>query len=108
MTYTVCESRLQFETRFDHIKEKGVTKTKERDIVSETDFPFHKIQGRLILRKVEFMIYYPRGNYETVEQYFTYDFGSFIGDVGGYLVDKIPCVKASLLQTFLSFYLNSD
>ncbi len=54
------------------------------------------------------MIYYPRGNYETVEQYFTYDFGSFIGDVGGYLVDKIPCVKASLLQTFLSFYLNSD
>ena len=56
-------------------------------------FFFERVIGKFIdylmiisCKQFVFYIYYPSGYYTVVEQYYVYDIGSFVADIGGYLV----------------------
>ena len=53
--------------------------------------------NKCICPQVWFWLYFPGGNYEVTNEYYTYDGNSFIADVGGYLG---LCLGFSLLSFF--------
>ena len=49
---------------------------------------------------------YPRGEYDLVEEYYIYNFGSFIADVGGYLGLLLGSSLLSMYHTMIPLVIN--
>ena len=53
------------------------------------------------LKVVRLSLEYPRGEYDLVEEYYIYNWGSFIADVGGYLGLLLGYSLLSMYQTMV-------
>ena len=59
-----------------------------------------------ILFQLQIFFVYSSGDYSILKQYYVYDVGDFIADIGGYMVrDSTSCVNSSVVArlTFRAF-----